>query len=171
MFGKLSILALAPMGLALIAGAVVPLQAASNAALGRELGHPLWAALTSLLVSTVVLIAVIAVLRIPQPSIAEALRGPWWLWIGGLSGVVYVAMATFLTPRLGASNFILFVMVGQVIAAMIIDHFGLLGLAEKPANLTRMAGVLIVLFGLVMVQMGSNKTPAPVPAPVEIKSS
>ncbi|MFF7061548.1 DMT family transporter [Pseudomonas sp. NPDC008258] len=162
MFGKISILALAPMGLALLAGALIPLQASSNGALGRELGHPLWAALTSLIVSSAVLIATIAVLRIPQPSIAEALRGPWWLWIGGFSGAVYVAMATFLPPKLGASNYILFVMVGQVIAAMLIDHFGLLGLAVKPVNVIRLVGILIVLFGLIVVQVGSNRAPASV---------
>lgn len=159
MFGKVSILATVPMGLALIAGALIPLQASSNGALGRELGHPLWAALASLIVSTAVLIATIVVLRMPQPNITGALQGPWWLWIGGFSGAIYVAMATFLPPKLGASNYILFVMVGQVIAAMLIDHFGLLGLSAKPINLVRVAGVLIILFGLIVVQVGSNKAP------------
>jgi transporter family-2 protein len=69
-------------------------------------------------------------------------------------------MATFLPPKLGASNYILFVMVGQVIAAMLIDHFGLLGLTAKPINLVRITGVLIILFGLIVVQAGSNKAPA-----------
>jgi transporter family-2 protein len=160
MFGKISILATVPMGLALIAGALIPLQASSNGALGRELGHPLWAALASLIVSSAVLIATIVALRIPQPNIAGALQGPWWLWIGGFSGAFYVAMATFLPPKLGASNYILFVMVGQVIAAMLIDHFGLLGLTAKPINLVRVAGVLIIFFGLIVVQVGSNKEPA-----------
>ena len=154
MFGKISILASIPMGLALLAGALIPLQATSNGALGRELGHPLWAALTSLIVSSAVLIATIVVLRLPQPNIAGALQGPWWLWIGGFSGAIYVAMATFLPPKLGASNYILFVMVGQVIAAMLID------LTAKPINLVRIAGVLIILFGLIVVQAGSNKAPA-----------
>ncbi|MFW0758092.1 DMT family transporter [Pseudomonas sp. H11T01] len=160
MFGKISILATVPMGLALIAGALIPLQASSNGALGRELGHPLWAALTSLIVSSAVLIATIMVLRIPQPNIVGALQGPWWLWIGGFSGAIYVAMATFLPPKLGVSNYILFVMVGQVIAAMLIDHFGLLGLTAKPINLVRVVGVLIIFFGLIVVQVGSNKAPA-----------
>lgn len=158
MFGKISILASLPMGLALLAGALIPLQASSNSALGRELGHPLWAALTSLLLSTVVLIVTIVALRISPPTIASALKGPWWLWIGGFSGAFYVAMATFLPPKLGASSFILSVMVGQVVVAMFIDHFGLLGLAPKPINLTRFAGVVIIMFGLIVVQMGSNKT-------------
>ncbi len=160
MFGKITILASVPMGLALLAGALIPLQASSNGALGRELGNPLWAAVTSLIVSSAVLIATIVVLRLPQPNIAGALHGPWWLWIGGFSGAIYVAMATFLPPKLGASNYILFVMVGQVIAAMLIDHFGLLGLTAKPINLVRITGVLIILFGLIVVQAGSNKAPA-----------
>ncbi|MDZ5602626.1 DMT family transporter [Pseudomonas sp. RP23018S] len=156
---KLSVLASVPFSLALLAGSLVPLQAASNAALGRALGHPLWAALTSLIVSLVVLSATILVLRVAQPNVAGALQSAWWLWIGGVCGAVYVAMATFLPARLGVANFILFVMVGQVVAALLIDHFGLLGLTAKPVNLPRVAGVLIIVCGLVVTQWGAGRTP------------
>lgn len=51
MTGKNTILVMAPVGMALLAGAILPFQAASNATAGRVLGHPLWGALTSLAVS------------------------------------------------------------------------------------------------------------------------
>lgn len=161
MFGKLSLIAIVPLVLALCAGALVPLQASSNAALGRELGHPLWASLVSLLVSTAALLIALLVLRVSPPTLANAVQGPWWLWIGGMGGAFYLAMATVLPPRFGVLNFMLLVMVGQAVAAMLIDHFGLLGLPARPATLLRVTGMLIILCGLVMVQIGASRPAAP----------
>ncbi|WP_122315527.1 DMT family transporter [Pseudomonas cichorii] len=158
MFGKVALLASIPVALGFLAGAAIPFQAVSNGALGRELGHPLWAALVSLFVSAISLIMILALLRIPLPAIGNAIQGPWWLWVGGLGGALYVAMAATLTPRVGAASFILYVMIGQVIAAMLIDHFGLMGLVPKPLNSVRMMGVALIIVGLVVVQMGAVTT-------------
>lgn len=106
MISKTALLALAPTGLALLAGAGLPFQAASNAQMGRALGHPLWGALVSLLVSLMVVVPALWALRAPTPVVAKALQGPWWLWIGGVIGALYVASAAALTPRLGAAGFL-----------------------------------------------------------------
>ncbi len=149
-----------PLVIAMLAGAVVPFQAGSNAALGRTLGHPLWATVASLVVSLLVVLPVLIGMRAGMPDIGAAARGPWWLWIGGIAGVAYITAALVLTPRLGAANFIVCVVAGQVVASLLIDHFGLMGLAVKPANLTRVAVVALIVAGMLVVQWGTRVAPA-----------
>lgn len=156
----LSLATLLPLAVALLAGAVVPFQAGSNAALGRALGHPLWATVASLLVSLLVVLPVLIGMRAGAPDLGAAIRGPWWLWIGGIAGVAYITAALVLTPRLGAANFIVCVVAGQVVASLFIDHFGLMGLAAKPANLTRVAGVALIVAGMLVVQWGTHAASA-----------
>lgn len=162
MFSKATFFAFLPAGLALLAGAALPFQAASNAAVGRALGHPLWGALTSLLVSTVVVVAALLVLRVAAPNLGKALQGPWWLWIGGVLGALYVAGAAALTPKLGAGGFLMLVVAGQIFTAVAVDHFGLIGLAEKPVSIAKVAGVLLIMGGVLLVQGVGTSAPAAV---------
>lgn len=117
--------------LAVFAGAVVPFQSAINANLGRGLGHPLWATLASLTVSILVLLPVILALRLPLPSMAFITQAPMWMWAGGAFGVCFIALALILLPKLGASGFIALAMTGQILASLLLDHFGLFGLVER----------------------------------------
>jgi len=132
---------------ALIAGAFVPFQAGSNAALARALGHPLWATAVSLLVSMLVLLPVMFMMRIGSPLIQQATHMPWWAWFGGVAGVIYLTSALLLTPRIGATNFIVCVIAGQMLAALLLDHFGLMGLPIKEINPGRVVGVSLILVG------------------------
>ena len=142
------------LALAVIAGAVVPFQSAINANLGRGLGHPLWATLASLLVSIVVLLPVIVALRLPLPSLGFISKAPLWMWAGGAFGVCFVALAVMLLPRLGASGFVALALAGQVIASMVLDHFGLFGLVEKQLTLSRVSGAVLLIAGVVLIQFG-----------------
>ncbi|AZY49440.1 hypothetical protein C0J09_10035 [Bordetella avium] len=154
-----SLAGLLPMLIALLAGAAVPFQGAGNAALGRALGHPLWATLASLAVSVLVLLPMLFAMRVPMPSLSLALRGPIWLWMGGLVGVAYITAALVLTPKLGAASFIVCVVAGQVMASLLIDHFGLMGLLARPVGLGRVAGVALIVIGMVVVQLNSKTLP------------
>lgn len=150
----------APVALALVAGAVLPFQAAANSMVGRLAGHPLWAALVSLGVSVLVIIPTLALLRVSAPDTAAATHGPWWLWVGGVLGAVYVAAAAAITPKLGAGGFLVCVVAGQMVAAVLVDHFGLMGLATKTINLPRLAGVALILGGVFLIQGPGAKTAA-----------
>lgn len=156
MFSKTALLALAPIAMALSAGAVLPFQAASNAAAGRALGSPLWGALASLTVSSIAIVATALWTRTAVPTLTNAVQGPWWLWVGGLLGAVYVGSAAAVTPKLGAGGFLVCVVAGQMLAAMLADHFGSMGLAQKPLDLTRLAGVLLILAGVFVVQFSAT---------------
>lgn len=157
--------ALVPLFIAVLAGAAVPLQAASNAALGRALGHPLWATLCSLLVSVAVLAPVLLAARVSAPTLAQATGGPTWLWLGGVAGVVYVTAALVLAPRLGVANFIVCVIAGQMLASLVLDHFGLMGLPVRPTSGARLAGVTLILLGMAVVQWDNRSPPADTAAP------
>ena len=120
--------------MAVSVGGMVVLQAGSNALLGRLLGHPLSASLTSLGVSLGV---VSLLLRVPLPATASLGGAPWWSWLGGLFGAAYLTVAILVAPRLGAATFI--ARGGRADAG--------LG-ALRPVRLGRFPGAPFVLGGL-----------------------
>lgn len=141
-----------PLGIALLSGAMIPFQAGTNATLGRGLGHPLWATVLSLTISLVVVLPVLWGMRAPAPTLGAGAQGPWWQWIGGIFGVIYITAALVLAPRIGAANFIVGVVAGQMLASLLIDQLGLVGMPVRPATLARVAGVALVLVGMLVMQ-------------------
>ena len=140
--------------LSLFAGFAVPLQAGSNARLGVLLGHPFWATVISLLISGVAIALVMLVVKVPRPNLGALMGGPWWIWLGGLAGVFYITVALMVVPRLGALNFIMAVVVGQLIISLIIDYFGLLGLPRHSPSMQKIIGVSVVLAGFEIASRG-----------------
>ncbi|WP_312156203.1 DMT family transporter [Pseudomonas sp.] len=153
----LALSALLPLLVAVLAAAAVPFQAGSNAALGRWLGHPLWAAGVSLLVSLLMLVPALLVMRAPLPQLQSLAQAPWWAWFGGVAGVLYITAALVLTPRLGAAGFIVCVIAGQVLSSLLIDQWGLMGLPERPVNVWRLVGVGMIVLGMLVVQWGTSR--------------
>ena len=130
--------------LALVAGAMLPLQAAINSRLGRVLGSPIWGAAVSGVVVTVALAVVGLVALRALPRTADLASAPWWAWTGGLCGALVLATTTVVAPRLGAGTMIAIVVVGQVVCSITLDQFGALGLAHHSIDLRR--GIAVVLF-------------------------
>lgn len=157
MVNKTLMLTLVPLAMSVLAGALIPVQAASGGTLGRMLGNPLWGASVALLIGVFALVITALTIRLPLPNFTAAFQGPWWMWIGGITGAIYVATSLSLLPKVGAANFILCVIAGQMIAALLLDHFGLLGLTVKPVTLGRILGVLIMLIGLAVAQYSSTQ--------------
>lgn len=141
-----------PITMALLAGALIPVQTSSGGGLGRALGNPLWGAAVTLSVSVIAIVVLSLALHLPGPSFSDALRAPWWAWIGGISAAIYTATAFALLPRLGASVFIVCIIGGQMIGALLLDHFGLLGLVAKPVHLGRVVGIIVMFIGLLISQ-------------------
>lgn len=144
--------ALFSMLVAVFAGSAVPFQAASNAVLGKVLGHPLWATLVSLCISAALVVPTLWLMRAPAPLTAQLAHAPWWVWTGGIGGVIYISAALILTPRMGAASFIVCVVAGQMLSSMLIDHYGLMGLTPRPVHMGRILGVLLILAGMGLVQ-------------------
>lgn len=148
------------MLVAVLAGSAVPFQAASNAVLGKLLGHPLWATLVSLAVSAALVVPTLWLMRAPAPLTAHLAHAPWWVWTGGIGGVIYISAALILTPRMGAASFIVCVVAGQMLSSMLIDHYGLMGLTPRPVHAGRILGVILILAGMGLVQWFTPPTPA-----------
>lgn len=133
--------------LALIAGAMLPLQAVINARLALRLDSPVWAAAISGAVTTVTLIILgLTISRgIPRSEGSSAL--PAWVWAGGLCGAVALTAMTSAAPRLGAASMIALVVTGQVLFSLIIDKYGLFGAVVYPLTLQRVIATLLLLAG------------------------
>ncbi len=132
---------------ALVAGAVLPLQAAINSRLGTALGGPLWGAFVSFAVGTVALGLVLASRRPAWPSGAGV---PVWAWFGGLLGAFYVAGVTAAVGRLGGAVLIGLIVAGQVTAALAVDASGLLP-ATRAVGWQGLAGALLIVAGVIVV--------------------
>ena len=142
---------LIPILLVFIAGAMVALQAPTNAILAKAGGSPVLAALISFAVGTTALFGV-WLMSGNRPA-ASAFAGlPWYAWIGGLYGAVFVAVAAYAAPRIGLASLITIGIAGQVAMALLMDHFGAIGLPREPINFGRVAGAVLVLAGVVLVR-------------------
>ena len=142
-----------PLLLALVAGILIAIQAPTNAILAKASGSPVVAAFISFFVGTVALGAIVAATsgRVLAPELRNV---PWYAWVGGLYGAVFVAVAAFAAPRIGIGVLLTAAIAGQLLAALILDHYGFFGLPRQPVNLTRIAGVALVLAGAMLVRRG-----------------
>ncbi|WP_319518541.1 DMT family transporter [uncultured Martelella sp.] len=91
--------------------------------------------------------------RLQAPILSNLAQAPRWIWIGGIVGVVYITGALMLAPKLGAAGFIMAVIAGQMLASVIIDQWGLVGLPQKPVSWSRLAGLGLIILGLVVMQL------------------
>jgi len=136
---------------AFVAGCVLPVQAGVNARLAEWVGGPVRAALVSFVVGLLALFALVLLFYRTRStgSLGEA---PWWLWMGGLLGAVYVVAAAVTAPRLGAATLVVLVVAGQAVMGLVVDHFGWVGFPEEPVSAGRIAGVVLLGVGVGLVR-------------------
>ena len=135
--------------LALLAGAALSVQTGVNSTLRGAVGHPLWATLISFGVGILTVGAVLLILRVPAPV---ALPPLGWKWLGGSLGVIYVCFSLILAPRLGATSLVATVVAGQLVASLILDHFGWLGFSQHLISLPRLLGAVLLGAGVWLIQ-------------------
>jgi bacterial/archaeal transporter family-2 protein len=142
--------------LALAAGAVLPVQGAVNARLRAELGEPLTVGAVSFLVATVatamVLLLVVRFTPAPAPDLAGLRRVPWWGWLGGLCGAVYVTSVFTAIPAIGAATTVGLTVAGQQLASVLFDRYGLMRLPRRAVTAPRLAGVALLLLAVALIQ-------------------
>lgn len=135
----------------LLGGALIAIQGPINATLGRALGSSVNASFISFLVGTIALGIIVGVLR-AQPNWESARALPWWAWLGGLCGAVFVTAATFAAPRLGVATMLTLAIASQLITAIAIDNSGAFGIARHAVSGGRMLGVALVVVGAILVR-------------------
>ena len=137
----------------ILVGLGIAVETPTNALLMKTTGSMLWASFISFAVGA-------AVLGIALAATRAKLQGdwvgqtPWYGFIGGLYGAVVVAASAWATPKLGAGTTLVVIVAAQVALGVVLDQFGVLGLAHHPLGWLRIAGVIVVACGALMVGLG-----------------
>ncbi len=134
----------------LAAGIGIPVLAALNAALGRFIGSPAVAAAV-LFVVAFLCAATVALLHNPQAA-SKLAAAPKHLFLAGTLVAFYVLSITWIAPTMGLGNAVFFVLLGQLISAAAIDHFGLVGAQVSALSGTRAAGIALMALGVFVTQ-------------------
>jgi transporter family-2 protein len=139
-----------PHLMAALVGAGITIQVGMNATVRMTIGSPVLAAIVNFVVglAALVLLAVASGARVVPGSVATV---PAWAWFGGLLGATYVAATTVLGPKLGAASFLALTLAGQMVAALLVDHFGVIGFPQSPLTPTRLLGTALLVVGVLLI--------------------
>lgn len=138
--------------LTVVAGVSIVIQQALNAHLRTAIGSAAWSGVISYFVGLVAIAAFALVLREPLPSLGTMAGSPWWAWSGGVFGAIFISLAILLIPQMGAATFIALLVAGQMLTSMALDHYGWLGLEQRPVDLPRLIGVCLLIAGVVLIR-------------------
>ncbi|MCK0139880.1 DMT family transporter [Aliiroseovarius sp. F47248L] len=137
----------------LTAGIGIPILAALNAALGQRMGSPIAAGVILFLVA---LLTTLVVFLFSGGSLKGAIGSPPHLFLAGCLVAFYVLTITWVAPSFGVGNAVFFVLLGQLISAAAIDHFGLFGAQASPLSLWRGAGITVMGLGVFLTQIAGR---------------
>lgn len=129
-----------------VAGLGIPVFAALNTSLGQQLGGPVAATAAAFAVGFAVALVMLAINGVPSRDVLAFDRP--WIWFGAVFILFYAVSVTFAAPRIGLGNAIFFVLVGQLVAAAAIDHFGWLGAAPSALTAKRALGIAVMVLGV-----------------------
>ena len=145
------------IALALVAGAVLPVQGAINSQLRADLDAPIAVGAVSFVVATtamaILLLLSLGLGAVARPRIRPLRRLPWWGWLGGLCGATYVTSVFILIPEVGVAPTIALTVAGQQVASVFVDRYGLLALPRRAISRARLLGVGLLLAGVALIQL------------------
>lgn len=144
--------ALLPAFLAIAAGISIVIQQALNANLRGALHSAAWSGFISYAGGLACMALLAIALRDPIPAASLMARVPWWAWSGGLFGAIFIAIGIFLVPQIGAATFLALLVTGQMLGSITFDHFGWLGLTQRPIDAPRLIGVALLIGGVVLIR-------------------
>jgi bacterial/archaeal transporter family-2 protein len=139
------------MGLALVAGVGLTVQVGMNAALRTAFNNVGLATLVNFLIGVLGLVVFVLATRPAWPEKAALAGAPAWAWLGGLLGAFYVASATIVGPRLGAAALVALTVLGQLLAALMVDHYGWLGFPQQEVSTLKLLGAALLLVAVVLI--------------------
>jgi transporter family-2 protein len=136
--------------LMLAAGVGIPIMATLNAGIGQQLQSPV--AATVILFGVGLVLAGLALAFVGVPGVAQFRAVEPWRCLGAVLVVFYILAVTWAAPRIGVGNAIFFVLVGQLIAAAVIDHYGLWGAIKSALTLRRAIGIVVMMIGVYLAR-------------------
>jgi transporter family-2 protein len=137
--------------MALITGALIPIQASTNSTFSKSVGNPFSAGLMVFIVGLLGMLIFVFIARISLPTSQQLVSAPLYSYAGGLIVATYVIMITILVPRVGVGTAIAFIVTGQIAFAVLIDHFGLFNTPIRLMTAARLMGVLLIIGGVYLV--------------------
>ena len=137
--------------LPLMAGITITTQAGVNSQLKLAVNNQWIAAFISFLVGTIALGLVILFTRQTTPSLTTLQQIDWYKYSGGLLGAFFVTVIIFSVQKIGSGNVFALVIAGQLLMALVYDHFGLFGFKQASINWSKIAGVLMLIAGAWLV--------------------
>lgn len=136
----------------LAGGCMLPIQAGINGRLGRAVNSPISAAFISFATGFFLLGLYLMAMRQNPFDFTGTTGNPWWMWTGGLIGAFFVSIATALVPRLGATLSFSLIIAGQLLISIIIDKYGLFGIAASDISIKKIAGISLVIAGVLLIK-------------------
>jgi bacterial/archaeal transporter family-2 protein len=131
-------------------GGLVALQAPINSVLGRAIGT--WqAAFFSFAIGTIALATIASLAKGGLGQISEARHLTWYYLTGGLLGAAYITSVLVTVRSLGVGGIVAATIAGQLAVSLVVDHFGWLGVAKHPIDVTRVVGVVLLAVGTYLV--------------------
>ncbi|WP_420147001.1 DMT family transporter [Spirosoma sp.] len=137
--------------LAFVVGLAITVQAGVNANLRQAMASPILAAAISFGSGFVVLVLLFLASGASTPSFETVRQVSWWKWMGGLMGAIYMITVIVSVTKIGTANMVSLSVAGQLLAALVLDHYGLLGFAHHPANGWRLLGSVLIIAGVLLV--------------------
>ncbi len=142
---------------AVFQGTLGAIQIAVNGYLGHELASPVKSALMSFLTGSALLIVICLVLalmgKLHRPSPRSAERDPWWIWLGGLVGAIFIYVTVILSQTIGTGTTMICILMGATVGGMIVDYWGLFGTRRQALNAKKVAGLLLMVAGAAMTKL------------------
>lgn len=138
--------------LALSIGLLLPIQVGINTELAQRISSPITTSLISFAVGTIGLMVCLFIVRDPWPDLKTLTTIPKWLWFGGLIGAFAVFGSIIAGPKIGLLSLVAFVLAGQLLASLILDHYGWLGFPVRELSLGRISGSILLLVSAVLIQ-------------------
>ena len=143
--------------LALLAGAVLPIQGAINGLLREDIGAPFVVGTVSFAGATLSMVVVLLVTLIltdaPKPQLGGLAKMPWWGWLGAFCGATYVTTVFTAIPVIGTAAAVGLTVAGQQIASLFVDRYGWFRLPKREISRLRHAGVALLLAGVALIQV------------------
>lgn len=138
--------------LAIMAGMAMPTQATINSKLAGYVNSPISAAFISFVVGTFALFVYMLLTGVSFSDMVAAKDAPLICWIGGFLGAFFVSVMATVVPRIGVALAFSLAIGGQMLVTILIDHFGWLGVPEKPINIYRVCGAALITVGVVLIR-------------------
>lgn len=137
------------------AGMLMAAQAAVNGQLGSLLGSPVHAAFVSFLTGAAFLVLVVALRYRSFAAVKNPVeqKAPWWIWIGGLLGGLYILLNVFLVGRIGTGQTVILALFGQLTGSLLVERFGLLGSSRGRITTLHILGLAVMLAGIIFIQL------------------